>query len=362
MSIKIAFVLNYFVSKNVLGGTDRLVIALAKELEQHGYEVNLFFPKMDLSDLYHYEKAKVNANLLEGKLFSEEVLDVLKKDEYRLVVTHFFTPYSKYLKIYHKYVKHIISVEHMSRPIEGKSLKRRMKDKVQYFLYEKYVDKVIHCCDYLREQDVIDYSIHVGKKSLTVYNGIETKGEVNFKDSRLNTDDLRITCIGRLVEEKGFQHAIEALKQLSMKNVSLDIYGNGNYKTELEELAKGDERIAFHGFVSNIQDVLEEADILLLPSYQEAFPFVILEACAVGTTVIATNVGGIPEIILDNKNGFLIEPKNTDDIVKVLNDIIFNKENLVAIQNEAYMCVKDKFSFSLMIDGHSDLIRGVLES
>ncbi|NLI56859.1 glycosyltransferase family 4 protein, partial [bacterium] len=67
---------------------------------------------------------------------------------------------------------------------------------------------------------------------------------------------------------------------------------------------------------SLVPEYLIESDIFVLPSLSEGFPVVVLEAMASGLPVVATNVGGLPEIIQENKNGFLVEPQNPRDLAK----------------------------------------------
>lgn len=363
MSKKIAFALNYFVSGKVFGGVDKLIIALSTELSSRGYRVDIYFPKKLNASTFHYDKAGVKAILLEGDLFSESLLSILKKNHYDLLATHFFTAYSKYLKSYKPYVSHIMSVEHMSRPIEGKTLKRKIKDQVAYRLYSKYLDRTIHCCNYLREQDIMEYSHKIKQKSITIYNGVDYDHNFSFKESQGNKENssLKVVCIGRLVYEKGFQHAIEAIKLLNSLDVTLDIYGDGSYRANLEKIAGHNSKIHFHGFVSNITEVLSEADVLLLPSYQEAFPFVVLEAFSVGKIVIASKVGGIPEMIEEGKNGYMVKPKDSESIAAILEELYLKTKNATFIKEQAYLTVKNKFSFEKMLDSHIEIIEEVLK-
>lgn len=355
MSKEIVFALNYFVNKNVFGGTDRLIIGLAKALKELDYNVYVYFPFMLNSDTSHYDKNGVNAILLEGDLFSQSLLEALKTKKTDLLVTHFFTPYSKYLKLYSKYAKHIVSMEHMSRPIDGKNIKRKLKDKIQYFLYSKYLDKTIHCCDYLLKQDIKDYSVHISKKSITIYNGVEAVLQEVKQD-----EILKVVCVGRLVKEKGFEHVIDAFSQINSQELSLDIYGDGPYKQRLEVFANSDKRIKLHGFVSNIMEVLKEVDVLILPSYQEAFPFVILEAFALGKIVIATDVGGIPEMIIDGENGYLIPPRNSQKIVEILEKLL-NRNERPDMSKKAFETALTIFPYTKMIKAHVKLIEGMVK-
>jgi len=362
MRKQIIFALNYYVSEQMYGGVDHFVIKLATALLERGYAVDIFFPLQEGSSLFHYRKAGLDAELLAGDLFSHAVLERVRQKQYTLLVTHFFTPYSKYLKLYKTYVTHIISVEHMSRPIDGKQIKRKIKDKITYYLYRRYLDQTIHCCHYLRAQDALEYSTNIFKNSVTVYNGVESlKSEDTEELNRgKGQDGLRVVCIGRLVKEKGFEHAIEAVKMLNSSKISLEIYGDGNYKKDLQELCAHDKRIIFHGNVSTIPEVLRSADLLLLPSYQEAFPFVILEAFLYETLVVATRVGGIPEMLEDGVNGLLVPPKNSEAIAHILRRILDDPQAYKALRSAASITQKEHFSFAQMLQGHLGVVEEVI--
>jgi len=343
--------LNYLVSKDIFGGVDKLIITLTKELKKEGYEVDIYFPKFKQANSYHYVKENLPVTLLDGELFSESLLFEIKKKKYDLLILHFFTPYTKYLKEYKRFVRKIMTVEHMSRPLWGKTLKRKMKDKCSYYLYSKYLDKSIHCCKYLQNEDQKDYSKNTIEKSEVIYNGIDSRNILSVSSSKKS---IKIIAIGRLVEEKGFQHLIEAMNRMKDNTFEVNICGDGNYRKELEKIVDF-KNITFHGFVSNIDEMINKSDILILPSYQEAFPFVILEAMSRGKIVIATNVGGIPEIIIDKRNGFLIKANNTDDIIKILNYI--KKNDVSVINKKALETVYEKFSFTKMINKHKKAIK-----
>lgn len=353
---KIILALNYLVSKDIFGGVDKLIISLTTKLKKQGYEVDIYFPKFKNSDTYHYQRENITVNLLEGELFSESLIPELKKKKYDLLVLHFFTPYTRYLKEYKKFVRKIMTVEHMSRPLFGKTLKRKIRDKCSYYLYSKYLDKSIHCCKYLQYEDQKDYSTHSIEKSEVIYNGIDSKNTtICLSSFRKN---IKIIAIGRLVKEKGFQHLIEAMNEMKDDVFEVNICGDGNYRKELEKLVDYN-NITFHGFVSNIDEMIEKSDILILPSYQEAFPFVILEALSRGKIVIATNVGGVPEIIIDKENGFLINPNNTGEIIKVLNYI--KKSDISYINKKALETVLENFTFKEMISKHINAIKKEVE-
>ena len=135
----------------------------------------------------------------------------------------------------------------------------------------------------------------------------------------ISRDDLVLGCVGRLSEEKGVRHLIEALEGINASGVPVKalIIGDGPQRKELEDLAKArgvDDMVVFAGFQSEIDDWLPAIDIFALPSLTEGTPMSLLEAMAHGIPAVASGVGGVPQVIESGKNGILVTPERPDEI------------------------------------------------
>lgn len=133
-----------------------------------------------------------------------------------------------------------------------------------------------------------------------------------------------LLSVGNLVENKGHHIAIEALARLT--EFRLVIAGEGPQRHALESLASQvnvSSRLQFLGRVDQTQLVrcYSAADILLLPSSREGWPNVLLESMACGTPVVATNVGGIPEIVTSSEVGRLMQTRTVADVVNAVADL-----------------------------------------
>lgn len=178
-----------------------------------------------------------------------------------------------------------------------------------------------------------------------------------------------ILFIGRIVEKKGVQYLIKAMPDILMKysDTELIICGDGPLRMELENLTKNmglDNCIRFVGYVSDENmkiEYLSLSDILVVPSIltrnkdTEGLGVVILEGLATGTAVIASDIGGIPDIIKDGINGFLVKPESSEDIrekvVKILQDDILKRKFRENGQKTAH----EKFSWSIVIKSLKDI-------
>ena len=158
---------------------------------------------------------------------------------------------------------------------------------------------------------------------------------------KISNDEKIIIFVGRLHPVKGIEYLIKALELIRQKNAKtkLIIVGDGEEMERLEKLVKElnlTNNVMFVGRISNedIPKYMTLSDVLVLPSLKEGFPITLLEAMASGLPIIATNVGGVPEIIKNGENGFLVEPKNPEAIAE--------KVLLLFENNELYKQIVEK--------------------
>jgi glycosyltransferase involved in cell wall biosynthesis len=137
-----------------------------------------------------------------------------------------------------------------------------------------------------------------------------------------------IVFAGRLFAAKALEVAFAAVEQLA--NVELLVVGDGEERARLEALA-GD-RVRFLGSRprDEVLEILRDADLVVLSSRWENFPHVLVEALAVGTPVVATAVGGVPEIVEDGVNGLLVPPDDPDALAAALRRALSERDRLAA--------------------------------
>jgi len=153
-----------------------------------------------------------------------------------------------------------------------------------------------------------------------------------------NREILRIAFLGTLLPSKGVDILISAFKEIKVKNIELSIHGRLHryfgyeyFPGLLQRLSKDDRRIGFKGEFDNkeIGSILSGVDLLVAPSiWQENSPLVIHEAFLAKTPVIASRIGGIPELVTDGVNGLLFKPGDRGDLKRKLEYVIVNREIL----------------------------------
>jgi glycosyltransferase involved in cell wall biosynthesis len=135
----------------------------------------------------------------------------------------------------------------------------------------------------------------------------------------------RIIFIGRLIPVKGVRYLLHALKKVRIRvpEVQLIIVGDGDEREALKSLSMNlgiEKSVFFAGALPHdeVPRCLQQADILVLPSTSEGFPNVIIEAMVSGLPVVASRVGGIPDIISDHENGYLVDAGDIDALAERL--------------------------------------------
>ena len=143
---------------------------------------------------------------------------------------------------------------------------------------------------------------------------------------------------GRLDEIKGIQIAIEAFKKNSSEKIKFHIVGSGPYENELKKLANHDPRIIFHGYYKfeKLQFFLHQCSYSIIPSIcYENFPFSIIESFNYAMPVIGSKIGGIPEIITNNYNGFLFESGDSNSLSSIITKTIEDNQLLNKLSQNA---------------------------
>ncbi len=155
--------------------------------------------------------------------------------------------------------------------------------------------------------------------------------------------------VGRLDPVKGHRYLLEALPPVVKKYPQLCcvVVGDGPSRSDLEKMTEQlglTENVKFLGFRDDVNELLPILDIFLLPSISEGLPNAILEAMACNVPVIATTVGGIPEVIAHRKTGMLVRPKYPDDIRNCIIELLDIESLKASIIKNAALLVRGEFS------------------
>ena len=204
-------------------------------------------------------------------------------------------------------------------------------------------------------------------KMVTIYNGIDLS---RFRPNGQNGNAIRtalripdgsfvLLTVAVLREPKGIQYMLEAMPDIlrDAPNTHYLIVGEGDFGDQLKALAKSlgvEDHVTFAGQRNDIPDVLQAGDIFVLPTLIDALPTVLIEAMAVRKAIVASNVGGVPEIVEHGKNGLLVEPAKPQQLVESCLRLIKHGEIREAMAESGFQIAHSKFNIENQVNTISD--------
>lgn len=173
---------------------------------------------------------------------------------------------------------------------------------------------------------------------------------------RLHTNRLARPIFGTIAEltrNKGLSYLIQAVLILKQKDLQFSciIIGDGEEKNDLERMILKnhlEKNVFLVGFIDNAVTYLKAFDFFVLPSLKEGLPYVLLEAQAAGIPSIGTDIGGIPDIVENGKNGILVESKNPKVLAQAMEKLIRSRDIRLALASETVKKI-EAFSFEQML-------------
>jgi glycosyltransferase involved in cell wall biosynthesis len=195
------------------------------------------------------------------------------------------------------------------------------------------------------------------KRIEVVYNGVALDGDARRglrAELGIPADALLVGEVGRLCDVKGQRELIAALAQVPDARavlVGADLEQRGAFQDALEREADRlgvRDRVVFAGRREDAAELLAELDVVALPSWTEGLPLVVLEAMARRRPVVATPVGGTPEVVVDGETGLLVPPRDPDALAGALRRLLDDAELRRRMGDAGYARVRDRFSADSM--------------
>ncbi len=183
----------------------------------------------------------------------------------------------------------------------------------------------------------------------------------------LDRDSIVVTNVGILRSVKGHEITLKAVETVikHFPNAKFLIVGNGPRRKALEDITNSlgiEQHVIFTGFVENIPEIYSFTDVVILSSWSEGLPQSLLQAMAAGVPVVATRVGGVPEVVKHEKTGILVEPGDHDALAKGVIKILENPGMASDFVKNAGELVKNEHSVSHMLDKIESLYTGLLKN
>jgi glycosyltransferase involved in cell wall biosynthesis len=209
-------------------------------------------------------------------------------------------------------------------------------------------------------EDLLEKCLSCGvnaKNCLLLENGIDIADYTRKLDARVARKTLGLPeqgfivgAVGRLADEKGFDLLIRSIHALLARGLDarLVIVGEGGERNKLEELAAQlgiADRVSLPGWQADVRTYYEAMDAFAMSSHREGLPNVLLEAMALKVPVVATRINGVPRLVQDGRNGFLVEPGDGEGLTTALVGLLKNQALRDVFSEAARRLVETRYSF-----------------
>lgn len=243
-------------------------------------------------------------------------------------------------------------------PARDVKAKTKLHQQVEWFVLRHFCDRVISVSEEARQYHV-EISRSPAKQVTTIYNGIDLSPflEMNSTAEReavraelgIPLDAPLLATVAVLRPPKGIQFMIRALPAVleAHPNTFYLIVGDGQHRQALlaEAVQAGvNDRVVFAGMRKDVPRLLAASDVFVLPTLTEALPTVLAEAMAARLPIVASRVGGIPEMVSDGQNGIMVEPQDPSGLADACLQLLGHPERRAAMGGEGWNVVNRKFS------------------
>ncbi|MHA1834568.1 MAG: glycosyltransferase family 4 protein [Candidatus Baldrarchaeia archaeon] len=348
--MKIAIVCSYYPWPPSMGGVETEVQEVSTELAKRGHEVYVITTPLDVTTLNivsNFGSEYINGvtvhklrslrlGIGHARLFRglKRVIHEIKPE---VVHSHCLHPHLFQLAKWKRKTnfKFIAELHHPAISLDSLSAKFAMPLVTYLF---SFISKNVDCfiahtnieCEWLRKKGV-------HKDNITIMKFPAIRSDL-LKEVPLQSKDnsaQRILFLGRVTQIKGVHILLKALAYLKRKysNVRLIVAGpsDAKYKLRLENIVRKLSIVDFVEFLGPVYGkekikLIKNSEILVLPSFREYTPTVLLEAQALGVPVVATKVGAISEMIVEGKTGLLVEPGNEYQLAEAIETLLRDKK------------------------------------
>lgn len=355
-----------------IGGMERVIQSLCRGIDKNKYTIRVFCLNLKGGFGEELEKDGIEViysprqSRLDRYLRAWEIAKAIK--QYKIDVLHaHHTPafLDAFLASRLAKVPAFINTDHCKKypAPKGFMLAERMA--------AIFADKIVAVSNHTK-QDLIDFEHISPSKIDVIYNGIDFPkydGSCGIramkKELGVAEDERVIGCVSRLDEQKGYDLFLDTAALIIKKvpNTRFIIVGGGVKENELKERSRNlgiNNRITFTGWRLDANRILQLFDLFLLTSNFEGMPIVLLEAMASGKPIVATAVGGIPEVVQHGETGFVVKSRNAKEVAQYALRIINDMELSAKIKKNSISAYNAKFRAKPMIDAYEHLYESTL--
>lgn len=319
----------YVITSLGLGGAEKLLLSYLKKLDHNKYKFYVCSLREKPDELlFEISKYAEVTNLHISNRFNPNVifhlLKLIRKVKPDIIHTHLFQA-RFYTTIAYLFYKNSILITHKHNNVNPRKHNIFIILEMLSILFNK---KVIAISQSVKNS-LIKYEFVSEKKIYVIPNGIDYQKFSNSANSSSFSDKkpIIIGTICRLERQKGISYLLLAMKIILAKfpDLQLEIVGDGTLSGELKDFSRKlgiSNSVKFFGKFADVIPFYKKMNVFVLPSLYEGFGIVLLEAMAAGVPIVATNVDGIKEVVVDGVSGILVPPKNPEAIASAVTKII----------------------------------------
>jgi glycosyltransferase involved in cell wall biosynthesis len=350
-----------------IAGAEKIVLELAKGMDKNRFNVIVccLSGEGPIFDEAKKNNIKIMALGIQSKFYflrSLKLIKLLKDERIDILQTHLFHA-NLCGRILGRLggVKIIISTEHIMGFESGV---RILLNRMTSFLVDRYIAISFGIGEFLNK------TVGISSLKITVIkNGIDLDKFISSSFQDINTlrrnlgfnpGDKVVGIVARLHKQKGHVFLLQAFKDVvqAIPNAKLLIVGNGPLKKRLGKIALDlgiGNNVIFTGFRDDIADIMLLIDLLVSPSLWEGLPVTILEAMAAKKPVVATNVGGVLEVVEDGVSGILIKPRDTNALADALIGLLGDNQLRMRMGEAGWSRLSENFNAKRMIKETEEL-------
>lgn len=362
----------------ITGGADENTLFTVQGLDKDRYEVDLImgeefdesvFDKVKNNNfvIIQIKGLKWKLNFLYDPIVLIKLIKMMRKNRYDIIHTH-----TTKAGILGRIAGCIAGVPVIVHGLHGSTFEAFNSGLLNWllFLFERltggFTDAYISVSGVLSEK-YIERGIGKKENYHTVYSGMEletfygVRRKIDCRKKRrelgIDSGDFVIGNVARLEKRKGHKFLIDAFEKIIEERkdgyVKLLIIGEGEERGNLENYvneANLEKKVIFTGYRENVEELMAVMDIFVLASLREGLPRVLVQAAAVGMPSVAFNVDGVPEIIKDNYNGFLVKVKDVEQLENRIVKYMNNKELVFLHGRNGRELIKGKWSIEDMVE------------
>jgi len=361
----------YFITDLDIGGAEQLLFLTLKNLNRQKYKPTVCclyggelvreIEKLDIEVIDLNTRSKFDLR----SLF--KLRNLFKKEKFDIVHTHLF-----HANVVGRIVAYVCRV-----PIVISTLHYAFSYNGKFGIFlerftSRLADRIIVVSNAVKKFCINEIGISEDRLQL-IYNGIDIdiiKNSLSYsptlKEQMSLNNHFIIGCIGRFEEVKGHRYLLQAVAE-TMKNYSrikVLLVGSGSLKSNLKKMANElgiSEATIFLDKRRDIVQILDSIDLYVMPSLQEGLSITLLEALAMGKPVIATAVGGNPEVIVDGESGLLIPAKDYRALSGAIISLLNNRQKAKQLGLKAMERVSKEFDIKKAVQKIESLYELIID-